>query len=79
MYGKNLCCGGNFHVLVIARTKSLAEHIGESVRFLQFLGVETIHGFVNVTLKVCLGNEMVRSEDNTLKVSPETFNSVGGE
>ena len=79
MYGKNLCCSGNFHVLVVARTESPAEHIGEPVGFLQFLGVETVHRFVNVPFKICLTHEVVCAEDNTLEVSPETLNAVCSE
>ena len=78
MYGKSLCCGGNFHVLVVACSESLAEHIGEPVGFLQFLGVEAVHRFVNVPFKVCFGNEMIRSEYNPLEVSPKSLNAVGG-
>ena len=77
MYSKNLCCGGNFHVLVVARAKSLAEHIGEPVGFLQFLGVETVHRFVYVTLKVCFGHKVICAEDNPLEVSPKALNAVG--
>lgn len=79
MYGKNLCCGGNFHVLVVACAESLAEHIGEPVGFLQFLGVETVHRFVNVPFKVRLGNKVVCAEDNTFKVPPKAFNAVSRE
>lgn len=79
MYGKNLCCGGNFHILVITRAESLAEHIGEPVGFLQFLGVETVHRLVYVPFKIRLGYEVVSAEDNPLEVSPKAFNAVGSE
>ena len=50
--------------------------MGESCRFLQFLGVETEHRLVNVPLKVCLADEVVSAEDDTLEVSPKALNSV---
>ena len=77
--GNVLCCNGNFHILVVASADSLAEHMSESVGFLHFLGVETEHRLVNVPLKVCLADEVVSAEDDTLEVSPKAFNAVGGE
>ena len=41
--------------------------MGESCRFVHFFCVETEHRFVNVPFKVCLADEVICAEDDTLE------------
>ena len=50
--------------------------MGESCRFVHFFCVKAEHRLVNVPFKVCLVDEVVSAEDDTLEVSPKALNSV---
>ena len=49
----------------------------ESFGFARFFCVETEHRLVNVPFKICLADEVICAEDDTLEVSPKALNAVG--
>lgn len=66
------------HILVRALSKGHTEHIGEAGGLVRFSRVITVHGLVDVALKVRLGDEMVRAEHHALEVGPKALYGVGG-
>ena len=64
--------------LIGADTQRHTEHIGKAGGFVRFSRIVAVHGLVNVTLKVCLGDKVISAEDAALEMRPKTFDGVGG-
>ena len=68
----------HFHGFIVTFSNGHMEHMGETLRFLHLLRVVTVHGFINITAQIGLGNEMVGTEYHTLEMGPKAFNGVRG-
>jgi len=51
--------------------------MGESFRFVHFFCVKAEHRLVNVPFKVCLADEVICTEDDTLEVPSKALNAIG--
>lgn len=67
----------HLHILIQNLADRLLKHNGEPIGFFHLLCIEAEHRLVNIPLKVCLGNEVISSEDNPLEMSPKAFNTIG--